>query len=183
MIYVTSDLHFNHDRAFVYGPRGFDNIEEMNEVILHNLLQLKPDDDLYILGDVMLGDNQKGLKYLLQIPCRVHIVLGNHDTDTREALYRACPNVVEVALAIKLKYSKHHFFMTHYPCMTGNLERESLKQMTLNLSGHTHDKRKFYNDLPYVYNVSVDAHDCKPVSLDEVIADMEQQVRDCISYL
>ena len=183
MIYVTSDLHFNHDRAFVYGPRGFDNIEEMNEVILHNLLQLKPDDDLYILGDVMLGDNQKGLKYLLQIPCRVHIVLGNHDTDVREALYRTCPNVVEVALAIKLKHNKHHFFMTHYPCMTGNLERKSLKQMTLNLSGHTHDTRKFYNDLPYVYNVSVDAHDCKPVSLDEVIADMEQQVRDCISYL
>src|SRR5574344_193558 len=183
MIYVTSDLHFTHDRAFVYGPRGFDNIEEMNRVILHNLLQLKPDDDLYILGDVMLGDNQKGLEYLLQIPCRVHIVLGNHDTDTREALYRACPNVVEVALAIKLTYNKHHFFMTHYPCMTGNLERASLKQMTLTLSGHTHDKRKFYNDLPYIYNVSVDAHDCKPVSLDEVIADMEQQVRDCISYL
>lgn len=74
MIYVTSDLHFNHDRSFLYEPRGFNNVEEMNGVILHNLLQLKPDDDLYILGDIMLGDNQKGLEYLLQIPCRVHIV-------------------------------------------------------------------------------------------------------------
>ena len=90
MIYVTSDLHFNHDRAFVYGPRGFDNIKEMNEVILYNLLQLKPDDDLYILGDVMLGDNQKGLKYLLQIPCRVHIVLGLSTPNSLEASNNTC---------------------------------------------------------------------------------------------
>ena len=183
MIYLTSDLHWNHDREFIYRPRGFESIEEMNGVILHNLLELQPDDDLYILGDVMLGDNKIGIEYLQQIPCRVHIILGNHDTDVREALYRTCPNVVEVALAAKIKYKHYHFFLTHYPCMTGNLERESLKQMTLNLSGHTHSKKKFYNDLPYVYNVAVDAHNCKPVTLDEIIADMEQQVRDCISYL
>ena len=33
MIYFTSDLHFNHDKAFCYEPRGFDNVEELMEPI------------------------------------------------------------------------------------------------------------------------------------------------------
>ena len=32
MIYITSDLHFCHDRGFIYGPRGFKSVHEMNEV-------------------------------------------------------------------------------------------------------------------------------------------------------
>ena len=32
-VFFTSDTHFCHDRGFVYEPRGFKNIEEMNEAI------------------------------------------------------------------------------------------------------------------------------------------------------
>ena len=30
-IFVTSDLHFNHDKEFLYGPRNCLSVEEMNE--------------------------------------------------------------------------------------------------------------------------------------------------------
>ena len=33
MIYFTSDLHFNHDRDFVYVPRGFQSVDEMNQTL------------------------------------------------------------------------------------------------------------------------------------------------------
>lgn len=184
MIYFTSDTHFGHNKEFIYKPRGFDSVEEMNECLLDNLVStLLPDDDLYILGDVMLGDNEFGMKALNQLKCRIHIILGNHCTLAREALYKTCVNVVEVVPAARLKYKGYHFFLTHFPCLTGNLERESLKQMTLNLSGHTHSKQKFFQDLPYVYNISVDAHNNCPVSIEEIITDMQNHVRDCLSYL
>lgn len=32
MIYLTSDLHFGHDREFIWKVRGFSSIDEMNEV-------------------------------------------------------------------------------------------------------------------------------------------------------
>ena len=32
-IWFTSDLHFCHDRDFIYGPRGFKSVQEMNEAI------------------------------------------------------------------------------------------------------------------------------------------------------
>ena len=32
-IYLTSDWHFCHNQPFLYEPRGFKNIEEMNDII------------------------------------------------------------------------------------------------------------------------------------------------------
>lgn len=141
------------------------------------------EDDVYALGDLILGDTSN-IEYLKRLSGKIHIVLGNHDTSNREKMYRELPNVVEVAeVGIRLKYKKHHFVLTHYPMMTGNLEKESLKQMSLNLYGHTHQTSNFYNDMPFMYHVGVDSHDGYPVLLDDVIEEMYAKVKECITFL
>ena len=141
------------------------------------------EDDVYALGDLMLGDTSN-IEYLKRLNGKIHIVLGNHDTANREKMYRELPNVVEVAeVGIRLKYKKHHFVLTHYPMMTGNLEKESLKQMSLNLYGHTHQTSNFYNDMPFMYHVGVDSHDGYLVLLDDVIEEMYAKVKECIAFL
>ena len=62
--------------------------------------------------------------------------------------------------------------MTHFPCLTGNLEKEALTQMTLNLYGHTHQKTNFFEDRPYMFHVGVDSNNCAPISLDDIIVKM-----------
>lgn len=182
-IYVTSDLHFGHDREFIWKVRGYDSIDDMNNDFVSKWNNTVTDeDDVYVLGDLMLGSPQN-IGYIKLLHGKLHIVLGNHDTRNREEMYRALDNVVEVACAIRLDYKKYHFFMTHYPCMTGNLEKEHLRQMTLNLYGHTHQKTNFYEDRPYMYHVGVDSHDGYPVDLDQIIEDMKAKVQECISYL
>lgn len=182
-IFVTSDWHLGHDRQFVYKPRGFNNVQEMNEAIIerHNRL-VKPDDDVYVLGDLALGPHEN-VDLIKRMNGKLHIVYGNHDTIVRQALYAQLPNVVETAWAIMLNYKKYHFYMTHFPCNTGNLQKESLKQMTLNLYGHTHQTNKFYEDRPYMYCVDVDAHNCYPINLDDIISDMNDKVRECKDFL
>ena len=183
-IWITSDLHFNHNREFIFKPRGFETVEEMNEAIVQRWNEkVSPYDEVYVLGDLMLGSSTDGIEYIKRLNGSIHIILGNHDTDTRVNLYYSLPNVVEVALAAKLNYKKYHFFMTHYPCLTGNLEKETLTQMTLNLYGHTHQKSNFYNDMPYMYHVGVDSHDCYPVLLDDIIKEMNDKVKECKEYL
>lgn len=183
-IWFTSDLHFCHNRGFVYEPRGFKNVYDMNAAIVANWnAVVDVDDDVYVLGDLMLNNNDEGLKLIKQLKGRIHIVLGNHDTDSRAAAYESCWNVVEVTLAAKLKYKGYHFFMTHYPCFTGNLEKESLKQVTCNLFGHTHQHSNFYQDIPFMYHVGVDSHNCTPVNIDQVIKDMEAKVTECIEFI
>ena len=45
MIYVTSDLHFNHDKFFCYVPRGFQSVEEMNNAIVKRWNAVITDED------------------------------------------------------------------------------------------------------------------------------------------
>ena len=55
-IYLTSDLHLGHDREFIWKARGFNSIQQMNETIVETWNRtVDDDDDIYILGDVMLG--------------------------------------------------------------------------------------------------------------------------------
>ena len=98
MIYLTSDLHFFHDRGFIYEPRGFKSVHEMNDAIIENYNKVvNPEDDVYILGDLLLGGPgslDKGLKLIGELNGNLHLVRGNHDTDTRWFAYSTLQNVV-----------------------------------------------------------------------------------------
>lgn len=185
-IFVTSDLHFGHDREFLWGPRGFESSQEHDETVIRNWnAVVNADDDVYVLGDVMLGDNVHGSECVSRLNGRIHLVRGNHDTDTRwNNIYPTIPNVVELCgWAEVIHYKKYHFYLSHFPTDTANLEAESLHQCTLNLFGHTHSKQKFRNDVPMYYNVALDANDNTPVLLDDIIEQMKAKVQECLNYL
>lgn len=183
MIYLTSDLHFNHNREFIYKARGFETIDEMNEKIIERVnSRVKSGDTLYILGDVCLGGALSGeanKELIERLNGNLIIVLGNHDTPKREQLYLTCKNVKYITYADRLDYKKYHFYLSHYPSMTGNLEKESLKQTLLNLFGHTHQHTNFYQDIPFMYHAGVDSHNCYPCLLDDIIQEMKDKVKEC----
>ena len=180
MIYFSSDFHFNHNRPFVYEPRGFNNIYKMNETIINNFNQtVSNDDDLYLLGDIFLGGPaglEDGLNLFNQLPGKIHLIFGNHDTLTRQVAMSKCNHVVEIiGYATILKYRKYHFYLSHYPALTTNFDdyEKPLKQRLLSISGHTHSKEKI-NECGS-YNVSVDAHNCFPVSIEQIIEDFKNR--------
>lgn len=182
-IYLTSDTHFCHNKDFCYEPRGFKTIEEMNETIFNNWNSIVTDeDDVYHLGDVMLNDDSQGMIYLENLKGKIHIILGNHDTNTRVERYKQLDNVVEVTYATIIKYKKAFFYLSHYPTICSNYDDgKSWHKNVINLYGHTHQKDNFYktNDFPegnpYMYHVGVDSHDCKPVLIDDIIEDIKKQ--------
>ena len=103
-IWFTSDLHFGHDREFIWKARGFESVEEMNKAIVERFnSKVQPEDTVYILGDIMLGDNAVGEYYLSQLNGEKIIILGNHDTGTRKMIYDAYAKEVTFAKVIKYK--------------------------------------------------------------------------------
>ena len=185
-IYLTSDWHFGHDREFIWKARGYSSVEEMNEIQIEKFNSLvQPDDTVYILGDLMLGNNDEGIKCLKQLNGNKYFVRGNHDTDVRVNLYmdEQNANIGFLGDATTLKYKKYHFYMSHFPTLTDNLEKESFHQMTLNLYGHTHQTTNFYEDRPYMYHVGVDSHNGYPVLLDDIIEQMKIKVEECKAFL
>ena len=181
-IFLTSDTHFGHDRAFLWSPRGFGNIKEHDEAIIKNWnSEITCDDEVYHLGDVMLGNNDYGMECLSKLNGQIKIIVGNHDTDTRIKLYETLPNVEILGWAYPLKYKKYHFLLSHHPTMTSNLEKAPYLRMHLiNLYGHTHQKTNFYNDIPFMFHVGMDSHNCAPILLDDAIEMMKKETQKCL---
>ena len=185
MIYFTSDWHFCHNKPFIYESRGFKSIEEMNEIIIENHNRVvKEEDIIYCLGDCMLNDNQKGMECINRLNGHKVIIRGNHCTNTRIELYKNLPNTEVKGWVDMLKYGNYHFYLSHYPTITSNHDEDRpLKQIILNLHGHTHDCRKFYQDNPTMYNVALDAHNNTPVSIDQIIKDIKAKRDECEKLL
>lgn len=172
MIYLTSDTHFGHLKDFIWRPRGFKLSIEHDQTIIERWNKLvQPEDEVYHLGDVMLGDNVYGCNCVRQLNGHIHVVLGNHDTDMRRVLYRKMYNIVEVDKAIDLKYKGYKFHLTHYPTLTANHDDgKALKNQIINLCGHLHTKDAFEDwQIGTIYHVELDAHDCEPMRLDDII--------------
>lgn len=180
MIWLTSDLHLFHNQAFIYKNRGFDSIEEMN-VEIERLWNetVSEEDEVYILGDLMVcgkgGSNEAGMEIVRRLKGKKHVILGNHDTTARIELYRREESILDVQYATMIRYKGRSIYMSHYPTYTSSMEHEKPKQWTLNFFGHTHAKEKFFNNNPFMYNVTLDAHDNRPVSIDEAMEEIKEK--------
>ena len=185
-IWITSDLYIGHDREFVYEDRGFKSIEQHDETLLKNWNSLVATDDVvYILGDVMLKHNLQddaftyGLSILEKLNGKLIIIRGNHDSVGKIELYKSCPNVMSAGeAALYLDYpsvGSYHFYLTHYPTLVSHEKLKPVKTALLNLYGHTHQKEHFYNEHPYMYCVCLDAHEMKPMLLDDIIEEIKMK--------
>lgn len=180
MIYFTSDLHLGHDQEFIWGARGFNSVTEMNEKIITRWnSRIAKDDDVYVLGDLVMG-GVENVELLKQLNGKIHIIYGNHDGPKKREAYAELENVVECGWANMIKYKKYNFYLSHYPTITDNediVEIVSPKECVINLFGHTHQFDDFYDTNDgynfRMYHVGVDSHDCFPIPIDEVIEEIK----------
>lgn len=184
MIYFTSDLHFFHDREFIWEPRGFSSEQEMRKAQVEEWNRVvSKEDDIYMLGDFCLGQDKEAVKELVSsLPGKIHIIIGNHDTAAKLEMYRKLPNVVEIAYATVLTYKKRRYYLSHYKTDTSNLESDP-KTCVINLHGHIHSKQIFAEDKPYNINVSMDAQQGRIISIEEVREQFQRKVQECAAYL
>lgn len=183
-IWLTSDWHFGHDKEFIWKVRGYNSIQEMNEGIIakHNSL-VEPDDIVYCLGDCVLGDINN-VNNITELNGQIKIIRGNHCTDRRVEAYKTLPNVEYIGWAEMIKYQGYHFYLSHYPTITSNMDEGApLKARVLNLYGHSHQNTNFYNENPLQYHVGMDSHNCYPVSLDTIIKEIKEKSDECLSFL
>lgn len=175
-IYVISDLHFGHNKEFVWKDRGYDSVSDMNEqqIIKFNSV-VGPDDEVYILGDVLMGDSKETIKHLKELNGVKYLIKGNHDTEFRIELYEEEKIFKEIYDAKAIKIGKYTYYMSHYPTLvtTGCGK-------FLGIHGHTHQKEEFLSDEHSMYSVCCDTNNGYPVSLAEIkekVMDRNRQIK------
>ena len=147
----------------------------MNRAIINNFIEVvKPDDELYILGDLVLGNIEEGKKLLARIPGRVHVILGNHDSPAKIAFYESLGWDCQWGLCIKI--GGYIILMSHWPTRTSNFNLKPLKREVINLCGHSHTSDRFYHmdGNGICYHVELDAHNNYPVLFEDIIKELKE---------
>lgn len=181
MDFFTSDLHIGHNKEFIWKARGFNSIEEHDtQILLKWNTAVSPDDTVYILGDLCMGGDEKEWNRIYKtLNGHIKFICGNHDTINKIERYTNEYGMENLGLAAMYRYSKkRNFYLSHYPTLVGNHEED---KFFYNLSGHTHSTDKFQYEWGKVYNVAMDAHNCTPVSIEEIIKDIENKRKEKIS--
>ena len=179
---MKSGLHqififVSHKAEFLWRPRGFNSVDEMNEAIIENWNSVvKPEDIVYNLGDSIMSDNEKGVELYKKLNGTSFMIWGNHCTDNKKNLLAEHCHIVGGWYAWLIKYNKLSIYMSHYPTLTANYDEKHFSQHVINLHGHVHSRTPWI-DLrnPFMYDVGMDAHKCTPVHIDEIITDIRQR--------
>ncbi len=157
-IWFTADQHLGHEEIITHCKRPFKNAKVMDESIIKNHNEIvKPNDDVYILGDFsMKTKNQRGdyERYTKRLNGRLHLIMGNHDIKDMRF------------------YSEVGFYSVHYPYLEVEefvcVHDPALSQMNRDiqfLCGHIHD---LFSNLKNTLNVGVDVCNFKPLSIDNI---------------
>lgn len=171
-IFITSDTHFCHAQPFLYEPRGFENVDQMNAAIIKRWNSLvEPCDEVYVLGDLMLNNTEEGLEYFKLLNGFKHIIIGNHDSDRRIGLYQKLPNTIVEGFAARYKFCGYNFYFTHYLTLVSNFDcEEPLKRQLINVCGHSHTQHWDADiNKGLIFHCEMDTNDCYPWNLEDII--------------
>lgn len=172
-IWITSDLHFNHNIDFIWKERGFSSVEEMNQEIVQRFNSMvKPTDTVFILGDCVMGKNlEDGIVLLKQLNGILNLIIGNHDTDNKLLQFKNENIFRDIKFGDRIKIGKTKILMSHYPTITDNNSGPKV----VNFHGHTHTKNKF-SEFKCCYHVGVDSNFCYPINIEDGVKEFKNHI-------
>lgn len=165
--WFTGCTHFNHAKIMEYCNRPFSSVSEMDECMFDNFNDVvRPEDELFILGDFCFGSIQIVRECVRRLPTKnVYLILGNHDRHTRkkyaEAGFSWVKNYYEVKVPLNNGGKKVTLF--HYPMESWNGSFRG----SWHLHSHTHNSMPD-NPNKLRMNVGVDVTDFKPVNIGDI---------------
>lgn len=167
-IWITSDTHFSHENIIKYCMRPFVSVEDMNESLIARWnTRVKPLDIVYHLGDFGLGKSEDMRLIRQKLNGHITIIRGNHDDSLSKLI---ATEFQSIANELTLQYKQWLFIMTHAPKTDVMFDENN--HGVINLHGHIHGKNRATNNR---INVSCDAWDFTPVSLDDLLMEYRKQ--------
>ena len=176
-IWFCSDLHLGHSNMYKFTNydgtkcRPWDNYEEAEEYMLQEFNKvLKPQDTLYILGDVASKTDRASYFFNALVPCRRILLMGNHDNKIGFKFLSKYFNEIRGA------YNLENYIMTHIPVSSGSKGR-----FKTNIHGHTHnniitiDNNGKIPD-PWYRNVCVERTGFKLINFSEIKTETEKLI-------
>lgn len=97
-LWFCSDMHFRHDRDFIWSRRGFANVNEQNNILVQRWNErCNMDSIVFHLGDFIFNDSsgEHFWEYVNNLKFNtLYITIGNHNSGQRQAYFQEVTNLV-----------------------------------------------------------------------------------------
>ena len=161
-VWFISDLHLAHKNIIKYCSRPFDNVNQMNEILIQNWnKKIRVEDRVFVLGDFALCGKDKIIEFGNQLKGRKILILGNHDGASLTTYYNAGFEMVSKFPIIFQDF----FILSHEP-----IEFLPLNTPFVNIFGHVHNDMRFPTITPRGACVSVERWNYMPVEFNQLIS-------------
>lgn len=178
-VHFVSDLHFLHKNIIKYNREFCTDVEEMNNKIIQEWNKVvKPNDLVFDLGDISLGNMIKAKELLLQLNGFIIHLKGNHNNE-KEYEYFSENNPKQLFLDspyLCVTINNLKIVMCHYPLLVWDEQHRG----SVHLFGHCHGSLSIADKLGKSLDVGLDAtynriQELRPISLREVREYMEKR--------
>ena len=164
-IYFIADTHFSEENIMRYENRPFQDVEDMNHVLIANWNEIvKEDDIVYVLGD--FGADGQETVFLSQLNGVKYLVKGNHDTKLNDYYRNAgflevydCPIIMN-----------SFWILSHEPLYVNS------NMPYANIFGHVHNSPLYKTYSSQHYCVSVERIQYVPIAFDEIIRKIKEGI-------
>ena len=169
-IWFTSDTHFGHRNVLKFADEkgnairpGFDSVEHMDETLIENWNAcVKPEDRVYHLGDVIMGDRSRFEPIMRRLNGQKRLIVGNHDD-----IVSICATGLFMKVVMWKSFREDGFVCTHVPIIMDTPNELGLTKAFLNVHGHIHEKP---DPSERHMNICVERTNYRPVHMDEIKA-------------
>lgn len=180
-VWFTADTHFGHKAMAATGKgwRPFATVEEHDAFLIEQWnAVVRPDDQVWHLGDVGIGHRDPILAAVAKLHGTKHLIAGNHDevwpgmrqAHLRQRQWMSVFESVQ-AFARRRMGNSQYALLSHFPYRGDHTEGDRFDEYRLRdtgmwlLHGHVHGE---WAQRDRQINVGVDVRNWRPIELGEV---------------
>lgn len=183
--FFTADLHFGHANIIRYCHRPFTDVTDMDRSLIERWNNaVTGDDEIWVLGDLCMGQISESLPLVGLLRGRKVLVAGNHDRcwegNGRAAVERRTSQYLEAGIdeirqgTVRTQLGATSVLAGHFPYAGDSHDSDRFQQHrpvddghTWLLHGHVHEKWQIHQ---HQINVGVDVWDYQPVAEERLAA-------------
>lgn len=181
--FVSSDIHFNHEKILEYCPNRGNSVDEMNQIIIDNWNSVvSPEDHCFILGDVAMGKISLAPELIRQLYGTKTLILGNHDK-TLKKLIKNDDSLRDLFVGIHSYFEYTHrignkkvmLVMSHFPISHWNgmhYEDDGSHIASMMLHGHLHGNHSGLKGR--IKDIGMDTNSLFPYLLNDVVEELQK---------
>lgn len=172
-----SDTHFGHANCIRHDNRPFENVEEMDRIMIELWnKRVHKDDNVYIIGYLIFRSDKDETWYLEKLKGKKHLIKGNHDDKLlkNEKAMSYFESVDRIAgVQDNLDGENIQIVLCHYPMVEWYKSRHGSWHIYGHIHGRENETSDIMSKIPRALNAGAMVNNYTPASIKELIRNNE----------